>query len=187
MTEEADKLAAEYALSSGPTGILARAYQAAQAEISRLTNKNTDWCVVCKRGWCWVGGNVHRHALDRAKAAESALAAARAQAERLFDVIAHGDDEHRRWLKQAIEDHFAGRVVPTPRGRNSAEVIAELRAQAERDKAVIEEMVETLRVISALSVYEWSETREQLHAIINANRAAASSALAARKEPGHGS
>jgi hypothetical protein len=24
----------------------------------------------------------------------------------LFDAIAHGDDEHRKWLKQKITDHF---------------------------------------------------------------------------------
>ena len=29
----------------------------------------------------------------------------------LFDVIKHGDQEHQDWLKQAIEDHFAGREV----------------------------------------------------------------------------
>lgn len=29
----------------------------------------------------------------------------------LFDAIKHGDDKHRAWLKQAIEDHFAGREV----------------------------------------------------------------------------
>lgn len=31
--------------------------------------------------------------------------------ETLFPAIAHGDDAHRAWLKQAIEDHFAGRPV----------------------------------------------------------------------------
>lgn len=32
----------------------------------------------------------------------------------LFDAIAHGDEKHQAWLKQAIEDHFAGRpVVPS--------------------------------------------------------------------------
>ena len=24
----------------------------------------------------------------------------------LFDAIAHGDEEHRRWLKEAIDKHF---------------------------------------------------------------------------------
>lgn len=34
----------------------------------------------------------------------------------LFDAIAHGSDEHRAWLKKAIEDHFAGRPVERPHG-----------------------------------------------------------------------
>ena len=28
----------------------------------------------------------------------------------LFDAIAHGDDEHRAWLKKAIDDHFTGEM-----------------------------------------------------------------------------
>lgn len=32
----------------------------------------------------------------------------------LFDAIAHGDEKHRAWLKQAIDDHFAGRPVKRP-------------------------------------------------------------------------
>lgn len=35
----------------------------------------------------------------------------------LFDAIAHGDDDHRAWLKQAIDDHMAGR--PVQRGGSS--------------------------------------------------------------------
>ena len=30
----------------------------------------------------------------------------------LFDAIAHGDDAHRSWLREAIEAHFDGRPVP---------------------------------------------------------------------------
>ncbi len=33
----------------------------------------------------------------------------------LFDAIAHGDDGHRDWLREAIDCHFAGRLVPAPR------------------------------------------------------------------------
>ena len=37
------------------------------------------------------------------------------RAETLFDAIAHGDDEHRFWLRRSIADHFAGRPVePSP-------------------------------------------------------------------------
>lgn len=32
----------------------------------------------------------------------------------LFDAIAHGDEKHRAWLKQAIQDHFAGKKVQKP-------------------------------------------------------------------------
>lgn len=32
----------------------------------------------------------------------------------LYDAIKHGDENHRAWLKQAIEDHFAGRPVSMP-------------------------------------------------------------------------
>ncbi len=32
----------------------------------------------------------------------------------LFEAIAHGDQAHRDWLEQAIEDHFAGRPVRRP-------------------------------------------------------------------------
>lgn len=27
----------------------------------------------------------------------------------LFDAITHGSNEHRAWLKKAIDDHFAGK------------------------------------------------------------------------------
>lgn len=36
------------------------------------------------------------------------------RAKTLFDAIAHGDEQHRAWLKKAIEDHFAGRPVERP-------------------------------------------------------------------------
>lgn len=32
----------------------------------------------------------------------------------LFAAIKHGDEQHRAWLKKAIEDHFAGRKVERP-------------------------------------------------------------------------
>jgi hypothetical protein len=34
----------------------------------------------------------------------------------LHAAIAHGSEEHRAWLKKAIDDHFAGRPVEAPRG-----------------------------------------------------------------------
>lgn len=32
----------------------------------------------------------------------------------LFDAIAHGDEAHRAWLRQALDDHLAGRPVDRP-------------------------------------------------------------------------
>ncbi len=39
----------------------------------------------------------------------------------LFDAIAHGDETHRAWLKEAIACHFAGRPVPPPVMRRAGE------------------------------------------------------------------
>lgn len=62
----------------------------------------------------------------------------------LFDAIAHGDDVHRAWLREAIDNHFAGLPVPAPRAARQAlahaavgEGYAVVPAviQADRDKA----------------------------------------------------
>jgi hypothetical protein len=39
----------------------------------------------------------------------------------LFDAIAHGDEAHRAWLREAIEAHFSGKPVPPPRGKGNTE------------------------------------------------------------------
>jgi NTP pyrophosphatase (non-canonical NTP hydrolase) len=52
--------------------------------------------------------------------------------ERLHIAIAHGDEEHRAWLKEAIEAHFAGKPVPEPRGQGTKEATI-TRLTAERD------------------------------------------------------
>lgn len=41
------------------------------------------------------------------------------QVSSLFEAIAHGDEEHRAWLKRAISDHFAGKPVQPVRGTNN--------------------------------------------------------------------
>lgn len=47
----------------------------------------------------------------------------------LHAAIQHGDEEHRVWLKEAIDAHFAGRPVPEPRGKGNKEArIASLEA-----------------------------------------------------------
>lgn len=35
----------------------------------------------------------------------------------LYGAIAHGDEVHREWLKEAIDNHFAGLPVPLPRAK----------------------------------------------------------------------
>ena len=47
----------------------------------------------------------------------------------LFEALAHGDDEHRAWLKQAIADYFAGQPVAQATGKGSKEIIADLQAK----------------------------------------------------------
>ena len=50
--------------------------------------------------------------------------------ESLFQAISHGDEEHRSWLKDAIEAHFAGHPTPAVRGSGNKEArIAELEKQ----------------------------------------------------------
>lgn len=41
--------------------------------------------------------------------------------ETLYDAIAHGDEEHRAWLKEAIDNHFSGLPVPPPGGKGRTE------------------------------------------------------------------
>ena len=36
--------------------------------------------------------------------------------DRLFRAIEHGDQEHREWLREALDCFFAGQPVPPPRG-----------------------------------------------------------------------
>ena len=35
----------------------------------------------------------------------------------LYEAIAHGDAEHRGWLREALDAFFDGRRVPEPRGK----------------------------------------------------------------------
>lgn len=54
------------------------------------------------------------------------------RASSLFEAIAHGDDEHRDWLREAIANHLAGKPVPPPNGKGRAEA-AEAKLQRVRD------------------------------------------------------
>lgn len=37
----------------------------------------------------------------------------------VYLAIAHGDEEHRGWLSEALDNIFAGKPVPEPRGKNT--------------------------------------------------------------------
>ncbi len=36
----------------------------------------------------------------------------------VYEAIAHGDDTHRAWLNEALENLWEGKPVPEPRGTN---------------------------------------------------------------------
>lgn len=40
-------------------------------------------------------------------------------ADSVYAAIAHGDQEHRDWLREALDAHFAGLPVPPPRGKGT--------------------------------------------------------------------
>lgn len=40
-------------------------------------------------------------------------------ADTVYEAIAHGDQEHRDWLREALDAHFAGLPVPPPRGKGT--------------------------------------------------------------------
>jgi len=59
--------------------------------------------------------------VDSLRAAIEGEGQAAGKTDGLFDAIAHGDDEHRAWLKQAIKDYYAGRKVQRPAGNATHE------------------------------------------------------------------
>lgn len=40
-------------------------------------------------------------------------------ATQVFEAIAHGDETHREWLREACDNLWAGKPVPPPRGKNT--------------------------------------------------------------------
>ena len=40
--------------------------------------------------------------------------------DQIFRAIEHGDQEHRDWLKEALDAIFTGKPVPSPRGKGTA-------------------------------------------------------------------
>jgi len=103
-----------------------------------------------------------------------ALRRARGEIERLgalqnslYDAIAHGDADHRAWLRAAIAAHFAGEPIPAIRGQGNAEAEIE-RLARERDKALISaERGESL-ALAAVSVNKRNEALEADNAKLRA-------------------
>jgi hypothetical protein len=104
-----------------------------------MSDKMVEEMLFCKRQWHQEAARAERLqneniALHNAlEAAQAAATIAERREIGLFDAIAHGDGEHRAWLKEAITAHFAGEPVPPPRGRGTAERRME-EMRAERDK-----------------------------------------------------
>jgi hypothetical protein len=60
----------------------------------------------------------------------ASLTATNARIATLFDAVAHGDDEHRAWLREAIDAHFNGAAMPEVRGGSAKDaLVASLTAQ----------------------------------------------------------
>lgn len=80
--------------------------------------------------WWWQVAVLERRARRKA---ESRAAQAEAREASLFDAIAHGDEQHKTWLKEAIRAHFAGERPPAPYGKGITETLrienADLRAK----------------------------------------------------------
>ena len=65
--------------------------------------------------------------------------------ERLFEATAHGDADHRAWLREAYTAFFSGKPVPAPRGKGNKEAkIAALLSQVEQLGREKERMREAL-------------------------------------------
>lgn len=79
-----------------------------------------------------TGGKDHYRKLARAALSATQSSHTDLSADTLFALIAHGDDEHRAWLKEAIEAANAGKPVPECQGSG-------------RKEALIVELLEALR------------------------------------------
>lgn len=63
-------------------------------------------CVICEK---------ELRKMDAIKGIRSELME-EAERQRLFEALAHGDEEHKRWLREAIDAHLDGKPVPKLRG-----------------------------------------------------------------------
>ena len=81
------------------------------------------------------GTNDMRLVVTALAEAADEIASLRARVNSLFSAIQHGDEEHRAWLKEAIENHFAGVAVPPVRGSGTKEALR-ARVEAYREALV---------------------------------------------------
>lgn len=67
---------------------------------------------------CSYGGAGYPHLIATLTEAAATIERLHSPHETLFDAIKHGDEVHRAWLREAIENHFGGKPVPPPRAAN---------------------------------------------------------------------
>lgn len=94
----------------------------------------------------------------------------------LFNAIKHGDEEHRQWLKTAIDAHFAGDRVPPPTGKGNKEAalaerdrtITELREALAGEREACAKVAENLRVRDAFEPFDagWTSCADEIAADI---------------------
>ncbi len=98
---------------------------------------------------------------------------------RLFDALKHGDDEHRAWLKGAINAFFEGRPIPAPRGSgNKAARITALEADKAALVEALEQQADGSSMIAALLNGQKSAVAASLIGMSNIQEQAARATLA---------
>ncbi|WP_370372417.1 hypothetical protein [Henriciella pelagia] len=103
---------------------------------------------------------IARHRTEATRPLTAEIADLRQRTESLWDAIKHGDDEHRAWLKEAINAHLAGEAVPETRGKGRKEAeISDLRAQLDEAMWV---MKEARFLCDRLGELDWSQDIDDL-------------------------
>lgn len=116
---------------------------------------------------------------------ESQEAPVSADPEKLFADLAHGDDDHREWLHEAILAHFDGKPVPEARGGSAKDKqIYELTSQLAALKSEVERLREAMRRVLAHSVHLPAAKYELLEGLLASVKRISTAALA-RQEPRH--
>ena len=189
MSDDADKLAAEYHLSNGPAGKLARVYQEARREIERL--KEPKWFPIQNSGFAardsrpgparvpWAVGEKAYDAYARIYGKSQSM---ERMAERGGFSLGEMDEFYPAW-REAVDAVLAWQQRATA----AESALAALREQAERDAKVVAAATQLhWAEVSSAELYDYGDVQR-----IYVNEGDWSEfvvALAARaKEPGHGS